>query len=299
VLATNLPDIPAEDSPEWTWRELRPILDEEINRLPEKYRQAFVLCYLESQTNEQAADQLGCPLGTVLSRLARARKRLRARLTRRGLVLSMGALSFVLASKAAGANVPPELTEAALQAPATFPSASTATNTLSSSVSGLTNGFLQSLSRTRRIRVAIGLLAVTLAAVILLLLLRHPLAAPALPPKTDRELLQGTWRVSRVVRNGGVWANPDLRLNFAGDECSLTSNLGLIPAHYQLDSTQTPKEITLRPQLGGLWPGIYLLEGDSLKICLNQDGPNRPTTFTSQAGDTVFLYVLEREPASP
>jgi RNA polymerase sigma factor (sigma-70 family) len=75
--ASNLPDIPAqEESPDWVWQELRPILDEEVNRLPDKYRQVFILCYLQSRTNEQAAAQLGCPLGTVLSRLARARERL-------------------------------------------------------------------------------------------------------------------------------------------------------------------------------------------------------------------------------
>jgi RNA polymerase sigma factor (sigma-70 family) len=65
-------------------------MEEEVNRLPEKYRRPFVLCYLEGNTNEQAARQLGCPKGTVLSRLVRGRERLRARLARRGLALSAG-----------------------------------------------------------------------------------------------------------------------------------------------------------------------------------------------------------------
>ncbi len=56
-----------------------------MRRLPEKYRIVVVLCYWEGQTQEQAAAQLGCPLGTVRSRLARARELLRRRLTRRGL----------------------------------------------------------------------------------------------------------------------------------------------------------------------------------------------------------------------
>jgi polysaccharide biosynthesis/export protein len=64
--------------------ELGPIVQEEVRRLPEKYRAAVVLCYWEGLTQEQAAAQLGIPLGTVRSRLARARDLLRRRLTRRG-----------------------------------------------------------------------------------------------------------------------------------------------------------------------------------------------------------------------
>ncbi len=61
--------------------ELGSILDEEIGRLPEKYRQPVVLCYLEGQTHEQAACRLNCTEGAVRGRLDRARERLKARLS--------------------------------------------------------------------------------------------------------------------------------------------------------------------------------------------------------------------------
>ena len=57
--------------------------DEEIDRLPEKYRQPIILCYMQGQTQEEAAQTLGWPLGTVQIRLHRGRERLRSRLTRR------------------------------------------------------------------------------------------------------------------------------------------------------------------------------------------------------------------------
>jgi RNA polymerase sigma factor (sigma-70 family) len=95
---------PPDDS--LIWRDLRPVLDEEVGRLPERYRAAFVLCYLQGLTNKEAALTLGCPQGTVLSRLAWARARLRSRLTRRGVTLSAAAISSALLPRAAAAIVP-------------------------------------------------------------------------------------------------------------------------------------------------------------------------------------------------
>ncbi|WP_083671110.1 sigma-70 family RNA polymerase sigma factor [Singulisphaera sp. GP187] len=73
--------------------ELRAAIHEEIERMPERYRVLVLLCDLEGRTHEQAARHLGCPVGTVKSRLSRGRTRLRDRLIRRGLIVPAG--SFV------------------------------------------------------------------------------------------------------------------------------------------------------------------------------------------------------------
>src|SRR5579884_1595920 len=104
--------LPAEGA---DWTDLRPVLDDEINRLPAKYRRPVVLCYLEGKTNAEAARQLGCPAGTVATRLAWARERLRGRLTRRGVALSGAALGAALGGEVARAVPPAPLVEATVR----------------------------------------------------------------------------------------------------------------------------------------------------------------------------------------
>jgi RNA polymerase sigma factor (sigma-70 family) len=65
--------------------ELRSIIGEELAHLPARFRAAVITCDLEGASHEEAARRLGVPVGTVKSRLARARARLHRRLTRRGL----------------------------------------------------------------------------------------------------------------------------------------------------------------------------------------------------------------------
>jgi RNA polymerase sigma factor (sigma-70 family) len=79
---------PRDPAAEVTWREVQSILDEELQRLPERYRVPLILCYLECLTRDEAAQQLGLSPGTLHGRLERGRDGLRQRLTKRGLTLS-------------------------------------------------------------------------------------------------------------------------------------------------------------------------------------------------------------------
>ena len=85
------------------------IVHEELGRLPERLRAPVVLCHLEGMTHEQAAGQLGCPIGTIRSRLARARALLHRRFARRGIVTSAGAFGTILATDASASAVPQHL----------------------------------------------------------------------------------------------------------------------------------------------------------------------------------------------
>jgi RNA polymerase sigma factor (sigma-70 family) len=85
--------------------ELRAVIDEEIGRLPERYRLPLILCHLEGMRHHEAAERLGCPVGTVESRLSRARDQLRARLVRRGLAPAGGVLAGLLLSTEARASL--------------------------------------------------------------------------------------------------------------------------------------------------------------------------------------------------
>jgi RNA polymerase sigma factor (sigma-70 family) len=110
-------------NPAWNtaWREVQAILDEEIDRLPEPYRQSFVLCCLENQSCAEVAQQFGQKEGTIWSRVARARQRLQRRLTRRGVSLASVLAAAELSGNTVLSAAPPALIAATVQAAASLP----------------------------------------------------------------------------------------------------------------------------------------------------------------------------------
>jgi RNA polymerase sigma factor (sigma-70 family) len=142
------------------WRELRPALDQELDRLPDKYRQPVLLCYLEGKTHEEAARQLGWPKGTVAGRLARARELLRHRLARRGLGLSAAMFTAVLSESAAAATVPTGLVGATVKAAGlVIAGESAAVAAVSAKAAALAEGMVKTMLLKKLITLAATLVA--------------------------------------------------------------------------------------------------------------------------------------------
>src|SRR5690606_28348965 len=134
-------------------------LHEELDRLPDRYRVPIVLCDLEGRTCEEAARHLGCPIGTIGSRLVRGRERLRDRLRRRGLSPDAGGLAALLRPGGLDAlmTIPPALVDSTAAAVMRYVAAPAVAG---GSAALLAQGVLGSMTIIRWIKAASVVLAV-------------------------------------------------------------------------------------------------------------------------------------------
>jgi RNA polymerase sigma factor (sigma-70 family) len=200
-----VPDTAAGD-PDPARAELAALIDEEVGRLPDKYRRPIVLCCLQGLTYVEAARQLGWPEGTTSARLSRARDMLRRRLTRRGLGLAVLPTVFVETAAAA----PVEVQRVTIQTAKTF-----ILGSLHNPASELAEGVMRAMLKTRlkigvAVLLAVALSGAGLAAVAGAFQEKTPEKQPAPPPpargEAEKPMLPKEW--------AGRWvANP-----FAGAE---------------------------------------------------------------------------------
>jgi RNA polymerase sigma factor (sigma-70 family) len=296
-------------------RDLRAVLDELIYRLPQRYRVPFVLCYLEGKTNQEAARIVGCPLGTIFSRLAWARDRLQKQLRRRGLAPASGMFAAWLVESAAPAAVPIASVDSTAHAAIAFAAGrSAAAGAYSGPAAALAEGVLHAMFVTK-LKIALLLLAtVGIAGVGTFGLIRLATAGEPAGPEfarglqppprqdnaatADQKTLQGTWTVVAVTENGrdvpeAEVKNRNSQFVFVGNKVTIPIRDGMREFAYKLDPTQKPRHIDLVFE-GVTSKGLYVLDAGTLKICVAKDGDERPADLAAPRDSNRVLVELKK-----
>jgi RNA polymerase sigma factor (sigma-70 family) len=292
-----------------TWREVRAILDEEVHRLPPRYRVPFVLCYLQGKTNAEAARLLGCAQGTVFSRLAWAREQLRKRLDRRGLAVGAAALATLLTASAAGAALPVAQVLSTSRAALEFAAGSaTAAGMSPTPVVALAEGVLRAMFLTKLKVAAVVLVALATAGAVAGVLTHYALAgqpdragiAAAGEPRATKDDLRGTWVPVEVTEDGKEI--PEAEIKAKNFEMVITAEKVTLPIRdevnevdYKLDPAKKPKQIDLLFRDGRTAKGIYALAETTLKLCVGKFDVERPTEFAAPEGTNHILMVLKKK----
>jgi RNA polymerase sigma factor (sigma-70 family) len=241
-------------------RDLRPLLDQELSRLPDRYREAVVLCDLQGKTRRDAARQLGVPEGTLSGRLTTARRLLVERLSRHGLAVSGGVLLAALSPGVASARVPAPLLGSTMQA-ARAVAAGTAMGAVSAEVAGLTGGMKAMFVTRWKIATAVLLAAGTILGAALLA--HQPTAAQ--PParesarkSTESPRADKTVRAPRILELGSgnrgrrvVWSPDGKTLLVVTKYESLFSRKGSAVKLWDVDKGEVRQTVAESPE-GGL-----------------------------------------------
>lgn len=307
--------------------EIAPLVMEELDRLAARFREPVVLCFFEGHTHAEAAARLGWPIGTVASRLARAKDMLRDRLTRRGVVLPAAALGPLFVPTT-GTAAPALLIRSAVGIAAGLP------GRVPPTVLSLTEGVLSAMRYAKlKSLVAVTALIAGLTAALAgvpaataggadptppsvgLLVSAGGATQPVGRPAGDKKekeleakelkLLGGEWRAVKVEIGGQEIPADQVakrRITIVDDLLAEVRNPNGGARHevkISLSPGKSPKEIDITPLDGPdkdkTFPGIYKLDGDQLTICLPLAGgesAERPKKF--EADKTNGLTVLER-----
>jgi RNA polymerase sigma-70 factor (ECF subfamily) len=179
--------------------ELRAILDQELARLPVKYRGPMLLCELEGLSRQKAAQRLGIPEGTLSSRLARAKVELRGRLGRRGYAVPAVVLWSVLVQEAGLGTLPDILVESTVGAAVRVAAGSSTAGVVSAPVVSLTEGVLKAmlLAKLKAIVLAVG----TTAAVVSgsLVLAQSPPPKREVPPAAEDRTAAMERKLDKII----------------------------------------------------------------------------------------------------
>jgi RNA polymerase sigma factor (sigma-70 family) len=290
-----MPDLPAPDSDESEWTDVRPILDAEIGRLPDKLRSALVLCELQGLDRAEAATRLGISEGTLSSRIARAKEALRRRLVRRGITLSIVGIGFVLNQAAATAAVPPGLAATAVSASLNFAAGSVAGP--ATAVAQIAHQEIQAMFVKKLVLGAtLGLASVGIVGAGVWYAPGVVSADPAAKAKADKDAIQGEWKIvsAKAPKEGDEAEVIGKPVTITADKIKFKNEAG-----YTIDPTQKPTTIDVEVKDGpeseqGTWKGIYELAGDKLTLHIARVGTDRPTAFEQKEGVESMLVVLER-----
>ncbi len=287
-------DVAAPAAADPLWADARPVLDEEIGRLPEKLRAALVLCELEGLGRAEAAQRLGVPEGTLSSRLARAKEALRSRLVRRGLAPTLAGVGLVLSQARAAAAVPPALFDAAVGLAAGVPAAGA--GVVSAAAAGLAQKEMTAmLVKKLVLSVAVGV--GVLGAAGLGWYGWAAARADGQDAKADKDQVQGRWKVTEAVVMGRRLP-PDRAaailggdtMEFKGDRVALGAEMT-----FTLDPSKSPKWIDMSPARGQRLVGVYALDGDRLTLHYAGAGAAaRPAGLEFKPGTNTTRLVLER-----
>jgi RNA polymerase sigma factor (sigma-70 family) len=182
--------------------DLLPLLDQELSRLPDKYREVIVLCDLEGKTRKEAARQFHLPEGTVATRLATARTMLARRLARPGLALSGGALAAVLSQKVASAGLPASVASSTIKAASLVAAGQAAApGVISVKAVALAEGVLKAMLLTR-LKIATAVLVVLAVLGACAAALTLPVQAEKSADRPVKEKKEGEKEIPEV---SGIW----------------------------------------------------------------------------------------------